>query len=234
VTEKTNVYSGPDHWYLSPLYAGMHEYQIERLSEIIEQGARVLDVGCGDGRTTFLLSCLRLSPRVIGIDIQAIALRFARLMTETRSVSLPFVQADALRLPFRSSSFDCVTMFDVIEHLPREVVPDLLLETRRVLRSDGRVVITTPNRRSLRNRVRGHRLNDKHYFEVEARELRRLVSPMFRVDNVEGVYIPVPLPGLEGVAKLRHAQRVVHTLIRAGRRWPELAERLMLWATPGP
>jgi ubiquinone/menaquinone biosynthesis C-methylase UbiE len=56
-------------------------------------------------------------------------------------------RADAKDLPFPDEYFDRVLMFDVVEHLYPWELHDALLETRRVLRKDGRLIIhTAPNR----------------------------------------------------------------------------------------
>ena len=55
--------------------------------------------------------------------------------------------ADAKGLPFDSAHFDRVLMFDVVEHLYPWELDRALAEIRRVLTSDGRLVIhTAPNR----------------------------------------------------------------------------------------
>jgi SAM-dependent methyltransferase len=55
--------------------------------------------------------------------------------------------ADAKILPFRSSSFDRVLMFDLVEHLYPWELRQALSEARRVLRSEGKLVVhTAPNR----------------------------------------------------------------------------------------
>jgi SAM-dependent methyltransferase len=92
-------------------------------------GDRVLDVGCHDGT---LLSSLKSGLRV-GVDI---APRLPR-------GSLPVVQADGRRLPFRSESFDQTIALDVIEHVPDGA--QITSEMVRVTRRGGRLFLTTPS-----------------------------------------------------------------------------------------
>ncbi|MGH3080263.1 MAG: glycosyltransferase [Gaiellaceae bacterium] len=54
-----------------------------------------------------------------------------------------FVQADATALPFQNESFDAVTMFDVLEHIPDDAAA--VSEALRVLRPGGYVLVTSPN-----------------------------------------------------------------------------------------
>ena len=50
---------------------------------------------------------------------------------------------DGQTLPFKDCSFDLVTAFQIIEHIPETVT--FTEELKRVLRRDGVVLITTPN-----------------------------------------------------------------------------------------
>ncbi|MGH7998129.1 MAG: class I SAM-dependent methyltransferase [Brasilonema sp.] len=54
-----------------------------------------------------------------------------------------FVCADATDLPFENESFDAVTMFDLLEHVPDD--KKAVLEALRVLRPGGFLLISTPN-----------------------------------------------------------------------------------------
>jgi SAM-dependent methyltransferase len=55
-----------------------------------------------------------------------------------------FVVADATDLPFADESFDVVTFFDVLEHIPDDA--RAAAEALRVLRPGGFVLVTTPSR----------------------------------------------------------------------------------------
>jgi GT2 family glycosyltransferase/SAM-dependent methyltransferase len=56
-----------------------------------------------------------------------------------------FVVADATNLPFPNASFDIVTFFDVLEHIPADA--QAVSEALRVLRPGGFVLVTTPSHR---------------------------------------------------------------------------------------
>lgn len=61
------------------------------------------------------------------------------------------VKADATRMPFKEGVFDSVLAGELVEHLER---PNFFLqEGRRVLKKGGLLVLTTPNRKSLVNRI---------------------------------------------------------------------------------
>lgn len=51
------------------------------------------------------------------------------------------VQADARHIPFEACSFDGLTCFDVLEHIPEEDIPGVAKEIFRILRPGGRAII---------------------------------------------------------------------------------------------
>lgn len=139
---------------------------------------RLLDVGCHDGADTMLWAD-RVSD-LFGVDIDTAIAGAPPGMK--RSI------ASAGDLPFRSASFDVVTIVEVLEHLPPAIERNSLEEIRRVLRDDGVLLLTTPHqgwfawldpmdaKRRLRMRVgKGH----KHY---SLEEISTLFSGLFRVE----------------------------------------------------
>ncbi len=55
-------------------------------------------------------------------------------------------------LPFRGGSFDAVNIVEVIEHIENQ--PQLIREINRVLKPDGRLLLSTPNVLNLMSRMR--------------------------------------------------------------------------------
>jgi len=102
---------------------------------------RVLDVASGSGLgSEFLLT--QGARCVVGVEAAAEALSQASARSAPHGPH--FVRADALALPFVSASFDVVVSFETIEHLVD--APGLLAECRRILRPDGCLYLSTPNR----------------------------------------------------------------------------------------
>ena len=98
---------------------------------------RLLDVGCGTGRSRQIYA--GQAGFYAGVDLSQGALRRARrLAPETAWAS-----ADALRLPFADRSFDVVAFSSVLHHLPDRQAA--LGEARRVLRPGGWVFAFDPN-----------------------------------------------------------------------------------------
>jgi len=98
--------------------------------------ARILDVGCGAGWSTLLL-------REKGHTAEGLDLHGDRLEAASALPDLRYTQGDAQAMPFPDGSFDVVSMYQVLEHVPD---PKLALENGlRVLRPGGRLVVVGPN-----------------------------------------------------------------------------------------
>ena len=99
-------------------------------------GLAALDVGCGAGLSLIRLAGLRPIGRVVGLEPDPAALRLAR-----RQRGFELVEGSALDLPFGSGSFDVITCFDVLQHLPERGDHRALGEIVRVLRPGGVAVV---------------------------------------------------------------------------------------------
>ncbi|WFN34128.1 class I SAM-dependent methyltransferase [Methanogenium sp. S4BF] len=94
-------------------------------------GARVLEAGCGNGKS--LASLCRGGCDAIGCDIAASALRLAQ---RTGPAAL-LVQADVRRLPFRTATFDAVVAVHIISALTEPERRRAAAELHRVLVPGG-------------------------------------------------------------------------------------------------
>jgi SAM-dependent methyltransferase len=118
------------------------------------QGYHVLELGCGNGGMLRLLKDCSPGGTVVGMDLFAEGLRFAR-----NRCDCALVQGDAGRPPF-GEQFQIVGMFDVLEHIEQDIAA--LRDVRRMLAPGGAIVITVPAHMSLWS-----------YFDVAAHHARR-------------------------------------------------------------
>ena len=110
-----------------------------RLRDSLEPGARVLDVACGTG--DLALAILEAAPesRIAGVDFCRPMLEIARGKAERAGRAVPFVEGDALSLPFADRSFEAATIAFGLRNLSS--VEAGLRELRRVLGPGGTVAI---------------------------------------------------------------------------------------------
>ena len=102
----------------------------------LEAGASVLDIPCGDGFYTRLLSNrLGEDGTVVAADLSSAYLRKSRQAVQGAPADTEFVQADAYRLPFDDGEFDAVWCAQSFITLDRPLVA--LQEFRRVLSPGG-------------------------------------------------------------------------------------------------
>ncbi len=102
----------------------------------VPAGARVLDLATGVGAMAGELRRAWPDALVVGIDLSAAQLEWAR----RHHAEIPVARADAAHLPFPDSTFDRVHCSWLLEHV-RAPVP-ILTEVRRVLRPGGYCLFT--------------------------------------------------------------------------------------------
>lgn len=107
------------------------------LLKLFSKGEKVLDLGCGDGVVAEALQ-EKLKIEVIGMDISRAALEKAK----KRGIKVVLGSSEN-KLPFQDQTFDAVFWGDNVEHLFSPI--RTAREIRRVLKSNGRLVISCPN-----------------------------------------------------------------------------------------
>lgn len=116
-----------------------------RIASQSEKPGRLLDIGCGDG--DFLLGMRQRGWDVHGLDPSAVAVSLAR------EKGLEVFQGELLDADYPETSFDLITMWDVLEHLHDPGAQ--LVQVARLLKPGGRFVVTLPNPHSIDFRVFG-------------------------------------------------------------------------------
>jgi ubiquinone/menaquinone biosynthesis C-methylase UbiE len=108
------------------------------LLEQVSPGDRALDLGCGVGDFTALLS--EAGARPVGVDVAEAGLARARARHSELEFRLAPIDGP---LPLEDNTFDVVWASEVIEHVAD--TGRWLSEARRVLAPGGRILVTTPN-----------------------------------------------------------------------------------------
>jgi 2-polyprenyl-6-hydroxyphenyl methylase/3-demethylubiquinone-9 3-methyltransferase len=101
------------------------------------QPLRVLDVGCGEAQLT--AAAVRAGYAAVGVDVAEEPLRRAR--ERDPELDLRLVDADG-EWPLQDASFDAVWAGETIEHVADTAA--WLSQLRRVLRSGGSLLLSTP------------------------------------------------------------------------------------------
>ena len=145
--------------------------RMERVLQHVSPGGRHLDVGTGNGDGTLLL---RGHARCVGLEYGPKSAAIAA----TKGCTV--VQGDVRSAPFASMSFDSITCLDVLEHVPRP--QEALAEMARLLVPGGCLVLQTPNRELLKERVLrlvralGYPQKQPYDLPLGLADLRRLVG----------------------------------------------------------
>lgn len=148
-----------DTWknlYVSEYARGYYVVDVLRryVPDFTVEGARVLDIGCGDAGV--IIAFAERGAEVSGLELDRKSLARARVRAEEHGVRATLAAGIAEALPFPDGSMDLVILDNVLEHVTDQ--PRTLEEIRRVLRPGGLLYMVTPKPYSLYSLW-----NDPHY-----------------------------------------------------------------------
>lgn len=146
----------------------LHRYAIAR--EYVK-GKEVLDIACGEGYGASLLAAC--AKQVTAVDIDLPSIENAR--KRYRSENLRFLPGSVENIPLNDRAVDVVISLETIEHVAGH--EQMLREIKRVLRPDGLLFISTPEKKNYSDIPHYH--NPYHVKELYAREFRQLIARYF-------------------------------------------------------
>ena len=173
-------YHIPYHWFIDKslykgrIYFGYLSLCLNFLDQHRLSEAKVLEAGCGDG---FFLSKLKQAgvKELYGIDYSERALAFAKLFVpESKLVCTDLTEA----LPYQDNTFNYIFLIETMEHIRPEKISPMLSEFHRVLKDDGRLIITVPSHLM--------KLNKKHYQHFSLESLATSLEPLFIIEKAVG------------------------------------------------
>lgn len=135
----------------------------------------VLDIACGEGYGSWLLSSN--AKQVIGVDIDVVSIKKAQEKYKLKN--LHFQHGDVTKLRFENNTFDIIVCFETIEHVID--YNEALKEIKRVLKKDGILIMSTPNKVEYSD----HRnfKNEFHYHEFYVDEYKQWIQSKF-INNI--------------------------------------------------
>ncbi len=148
-------------------------YQEDKVSRLLRfrKSGSLLDVGCGVGY--FLKEVGKKEFQARGVEVSELAARTGR-----ERFNLDIVCGDIFSCAFASGSFDIVTLWQVLEHVPEPV--KVLAEVGRILKKGGLLIIAVPNISSFQAgafRSRWYHLDvPRHLYHFDPPGLKRLVG----------------------------------------------------------
>jgi ubiquinone/menaquinone biosynthesis C-methylase UbiE len=100
------------------------------------KGMLVLDVGCGTG--IHLQRYQKVGCEVFGIDLSPSMLQVAR---DRLGANANLHRGDASNMPYADKMFDLIIMSTVLHEMPSSVRSEVIDESKRTLKKDGRVLL---------------------------------------------------------------------------------------------
>ena len=143
------------------------------------QNTHTLDAACGEGYGSALLA--ESGVTVKGVDISEQAIAHARQRYGSQQ-GVEFDVADCTRLPFKDNEFDRVVSFETLEHM--EAHDELLAEFRRVLKPDGFLILSSPDKAIYSEEQNSE--NEFHVKELYRQELEELIEKYFPASRLLG------------------------------------------------
>lgn len=156
---------------------------LEFVKDLVKPGDRVLDYGCGNGRLAGYLEGTYKD--FVGVDISQKLIDLAKQRyhsektefikihpVKSREAGAPPAQFNRAsfqfkKLPFKDNYFDVIFSIAVFHHFPsEEYAIDVIKELRRVLKPDGKIVITVWNLWQ-KQYLKYHKKSKKEWLEAE-------------------------------------------------------------------
>lgn len=155
---------------------GEHVHRYNEALKYIPASSNVLDIACGNGYGTVLLS--NQGHETIGGDISKETIDFCKKKFSNNRFEL----IDGTQIQFDDNSFDVVVSFETIEHTTE--YSKMISEFKRILKQNGVAIISTPN--ILINSPTGQIVNKFHTQEWNYEELLSILSEHFSEVTIFG------------------------------------------------
>lgn len=115
-------------------------YRYHYVVNLLKKKEKVLNVGIGSGKLEKLSLEKEIDIHSLDPSERAIFRSRELLNLDDKRLKIGYIQ----KIPFENGKFDTVVVSEVLEHLDDEVLDKGLSEINRVLKKDGKIIVTTP------------------------------------------------------------------------------------------
>jgi len=143
---------------LKNTYHRNYKNVFNKISEIIPDGSRVLDVACGPGIFCRTLKRKKPNTKIIGIDFSDFIINVNK--KRDRGLGIRYLVCDIRKkLPFKKK-FDVIVMTEIIEHLkqPEKVISNIM----KLLKKGGLFFVSCPHDRDVVHWMKKHGTLHEH------------------------------------------------------------------------
>ena len=134
---------------------------------------RVLDIACGEGYGSSILG--KKAADVTGMDIDEETIKWARKKYASETVR--YKVGNIAQIPLEDHSIDVLVSFETIEHVDEELQQQFIKEAKRVLKEDGILIMSSPNKEIYSDKYDYH--NEFHIKEFYFREFVDFIQQEF-------------------------------------------------------
>lgn len=184
----------------------LFEQEEAYIKKSIINGDKVLDVGCGNGRT--ILSIVDIAENVTGLDIDPKAVEDTKKNTANHK-NVDIVLGSATEIPFEDKTFDVVVFSMTLVNLDTEK-SKALSEMKRVAKDDAKIIVSVYSEKATEERANMYKqvnvpieseVNGRFVFGIEG-----LVSEQFSIEDMKTMIEPLGLEidNYEEVEKLAY------------------------------
>jgi len=174
--------------YSSSALEFIRDKRLKLIKKHIKKDDKILEIGCGSGNLLRFIEC----DNIFGIDISENMVKEAKKTISNGTFEI----GDAENLPYENDSFDKVLISEVLYYLPD--VDKAISETRRVLKKDGLILITTLNKKynfvkTLVNLFKIGVHDDVSLPYISYKKLKESLEKSFKIEEIKAIpikYVP--------------------------------------------
>jgi O-antigen biosynthesis protein len=156
-------------------------YERYRFAMSFAENKNVLDIACGTGYGTNMLS--KKANTAVGVDVSKDSIDFAK--KNYTGTNLKYIAASVEEPLFPKDSFDVICSFETIEHLQDELRRKYLANLKNWLKQNGTLILSTPNK-MITSPFTEKPLNTYHVLEFTKIALLNELAPYFAITEILG------------------------------------------------